>query len=217
MRLARIFAGTGVLGAVALLAGCGDPIPPAAQASISIHLQEYEKKDPVYGMETCQPSRHWVDIPYDHDHTPTLQRQITDGTTAPERAVNNQDGDAVSCTVKANGSGFRVSGDAKAYAELSKSENNDAQKYSPSIVHIRIDNIGPGDSDATGTLAIQDDASINTYQADACTFSVSGESLGVQAGAIWGSVKCPLIADPKSPGSGCQVDVGYFVLENCGQ
>jgi hypothetical protein len=208
--MARKVAGIGVLGSLFLLSACGDPVPPAAQAGISIHLQEYDPMDPVHGMDRCPPSRHWVNIPFDRDRPPTSQKQLTDGNMAV-RAVNNQEGNAVSCSVKPSGSGFTVKGDATAYAE------SNGIKYKPSIVHLRIPSIAAGDNNARGTLSIQDDASLNPYMSEECFYSVQGNSLGIDAGMIWGSVRCEGLGDTSSPGSACQVDTGFFVLENCAQ
>jgi hypothetical protein len=212
--MARNVAGVVVLGSFFLLAGCGDPVPPAVQAGISIHLQEYDSNDPVHGMERCPPSRHWVNVPYDRDRPPTSQKQLTDGN-ASARAVNNQDGNTVSCSVKASGSGFTVKGDGTAYAE------SDGTKFKPSIVHLRIPSISEGSNSATGTITVQDDASLNPYTSEQCVFSVQPDStspsLGVAAGKIWAKVRCEQLGDPSSPGSACLVDTGYFVLENCSQ
>ena len=206
MRMAWKIAGIGV--SLGLLPSCGDPVPPAAQAGISIHLQRYEDTHMVYGKSDCPPDRHWVNVPYDKNRPPTSQAQQTDANQAT-RAVNNQDGNTVSCTVKPSGGGFNVKGDGNAYAEYNM------KRYKPSIVHIRIPEIGEGDSSAKGTLTIQDDASLNPYTSEDCTYSVQGGSLAVEAGKIWGSVTCEGLADSKSPNSACYVDTGFFVFENC--
>jgi hypothetical protein len=210
MRMARNVAGIGVLGLLSLLAACGDPVPPAAQAGISIHLENYDETDPIYGKRDCPPYRHWVNIPFDRDRAPNQQKQLTDAM-ASVRAVNNQDGNTVSCSVKASGSGFAVKADASAYAESS------GTKYRPSIVHLRISSIASGDSNAKGTLSLQDDSSINLYSTEQCTFSVQGGNYGVDAGRIWGEMSCEGLTDPSTPDSACKVDNGFFVLENCAQ
>ncbi len=210
MRMARNVASMAVLGSLSLLAACGDPVPPAAQAGVSIHIQEYDPMDPIYGMNKCPPSRHWVNVPYDRDRPPTSQKQLTDGNQAT-RAVNNQDGNKVTCAVRPSGSGFKVTASGSAYAE------SDGTKYKPSIVNISIPNISSGQDNATGFLSIQDDASIVLYETTQCNFSVQGESLGVDAGKNLGRVRCVALADDSSPGAACQVDTGYFVFENCAQ
>jgi hypothetical protein len=85
----------------------------------------------------------------------------------------------------------------------------------PSHVHIRIPTIGPSDGSATGTMSIQDDASLVTYESTQCSFSVQGGQMGVDVGKIWASSQCEYLSDLKTPGSNCQVDTGFFVFENC--
>jgi len=203
-------ASIGAIGCFFLLAGCGDAVPPAAQGGVSVFLEQYDDMDPVYGKRDCPPYRHWLNIPYDHDHTPGSQRQLTDKVSAI-KAVNNQDGDSVSCSVKPSGSGFVVKGDATAYAESA------GTKYRPSIVHIRITQIAPGDTNSKGMLTVQDEQSLNPYTSDLCTFSVQGDSLGVAAGRIWGSLRCEGLTDTSIPDSACLVDMGFFLFENCAQ
>ena len=211
MRMARNVAGIGVLGGLCLMAACGDPVPPAAQAGISIHLQKYDPMtNPDHMGDTCPPSAHWVNVPYDKDRMPTNQKQLTDANQSA-KAVNNQEGNKVSCSVTPSGSGFAVKGDGNGYAE------SNGMKYNPSIITIRIPAIAPGDTNKPGLVAVQDHASLNTYQTDQCVFSVQGDSLGVDAGKIWGSVKCENIADPSTPGSACFIDAGFFKFENCAQ
>ena len=211
MRMARNIASIGAVGSLSLLAACGDPVPPAAQAGLSIHLQQYDPMDPVHGMDRCPPYRHWVSVPFQTERTYMNQIQTTDGSSSSAKAVNNQEGNTVGCSVKPSGSVFVVSGDAKAFAQYKE------EKYSPSIVHIRIPQVGSGDSAAKGTLTIQDHASLEPYTSTECAYSVQGGALGVDPGKIWGSVKCENLSLDKSPGSACLVDVGYFVFENCAQ
>jgi hypothetical protein len=183
--------------------------PPAAQASLSLHVQEYDSMDPAHTMDRCPPSRHWVNVPFQRERGPTTQTQQTSNVDAPFKAVNNQGGNSISCTVRPNGSAFQVTADATGYAETTE------QKLNPSVVHIRISSIGDGDSSAMGTLSLQDAASSVTYSSDQCTFSTQGGALGVADGRIWAAVKCENLADLASPGSVCQVDAGVFVFENC--
>jgi hypothetical protein len=212
MRMARNIAGIGALGSLFLMAACGDPVPPAAQAGVSIHVQEYDTMLPDHKDHFCPPSRHWVNVPYEIGKKPINQTQRTTATDRGPIAVNNQDGNAVSCTVKPKGSDFDVTLHATGYAE-----NDEMKKIQPSIVHIRIPTIGPGDTSAQGVLSFQDSASLVVYQSTQCVFSVQGDERGIDAGKIWGSVSCELLADEKSPGAVCQLDTGYFVFENCAQ
>ena len=212
MRMARNFAGIGALAGLFLLAACSDPVPPAAQAGISIHVQEYDPMDPNHGMDRCPPSRHWVNVPYQRDRSPTTQTQQTDMNDSKMTAVNNQDGNTVACSVVSNGKGFNVSADATGYAA-----NDMYPNRKPTTVHIRIPLISDGQSDATGTITVQDDNSIVPYSSTQCTYSVVGGNLGVTPGSIWAEVHCENLADPHAPGSVCLVDTGAFLLENCAQ
>jgi hypothetical protein len=139
-----------------------------------------------------------------------MQSQNTSASDPGQIAVNNQDGNAVRCTVKPKGSGFDVTGHGVGYAT-----NSSMAKISPSIIDIRIPSIGSGDTAAKGSVSVQDFASLVTYQSEECTFSVSGGDMGVDAGKIWGNVHCENMGDPKSPDSVCLVDDGYFIFENC--
>lgn len=212
MRMARNIAGITVLGCLPLLAACGDPVPPAPQAAVSIHLQEYDKTNLEYRDKRCPPYRHWVNVPYQQDKQPSQQSQLLTDSEANVRAVNGQNGDKITCSVKRSGNGFSVSGSGTGFAQ------NLGQKLGSSIVHIRIPSIGEGDSSAPGTLAIQDDTTAgNQYFTDKCTFSVSGGAKAVAEGGIWGSIHCDGLTDTKTPDSACEVDQGYFVFENCSQ
>ena len=212
MRKARNVAGIGVVGCFSLLlAACGDPVPPAAQAGISIHVQEYDRNTmPEHKDHVCPPGRHWVNVPYDLGRDPSQQTQGTTATDHGRVAVNAQDGNVVKCTVKPKGSGFDFTGEGIGYAE-----DMSNKRISPSIINIRIPQIGSGDANATGTVSLQDHASLVTYQSTQCSFSVSGGELGVDAGKIWARVHCENLLDMKSPDSVCLVDDGYFVFENC--
>jgi len=213
MRMARNFAGLGALGGLFLFAGCSDPVPPAAQAGISIHVVPYDgMTEPDHANDRCPPDRHWANVPYDTTRDPNQQQQQTNSTESKMTAVNNQNGNTVSCSVKANGSSFVVSGDAQGYASTPDKNRK------PTTIHIRIPKISDGDSGAVGSLTIQDEASLNPYvSTNECSYSVTGGNLGITAGSIWGQVHCENLKDTNSPGSSCKVPDGYFLLENCAQ
>jgi hypothetical protein len=212
MRMARNFAGIGALGGLFLFAGCSDPVPPAAQAGISIHVIEYDKNvEPEHAADFCPPGRHWANVPYDTTKDPSQQSQRTNTTDSTATAVNNQNGDVVTCSVTPSGSGFKVSGDATGYASSAD------VKRKPTTIHIRIPKISEGESDAPGTLTIQDEASINPYQSMDCSFSVSGGNLGIAPGSVWGQVHCENLRDANALGASCKVPDGSFLLENCAQ
>jgi hypothetical protein len=210
MRMARKVAGISALASVSIF-GCGDPVPPAAQAGVSIHVQEHDPMDMNHKGHTCPPARHWVNVPYDRGKTTSMQSQRTSANERGPMAVNNQDGNTVSCSVKPKGSTFSVSARGVGYAE-----DNMMKRISPSNVNISIPSIGNGDTSAPGSIAILDHASLVTYEASDCTFSTVGGQMGVEAGMIWARVtRCENLADPRSPGAVCLVDDGYFLFENC--
>jgi hypothetical protein len=210
--MARNFAGLGALGGLFLFAGCSDPVTPSAQAGISIHVLEYDKNaEPEHAMDFCPPGRHWANVPYDTTKEPSQQSQRTSMDYSNATAVNGQSGDTVKCSVTPSGSGFKVSGDATGYASSADVPRK------PTNIHIRIPSIASGDTSASGTLTIQDEASLNPYESKECSYSVSGGSLGITAGSIWGQVHCENLKDATSIGASCKVPDGYFLLENCAQ
>jgi hypothetical protein len=183
----------------------------ATRASVSLHMQEYDPMHPDYGMYHCPPSRHWMNVPYDRARSPTGQPQQVDDTAALFWAAHGENGDSVACTVRANGAAFAVTAEATGYAEF------DGLQRRPTVVHIRIPSIVTGDSSAPGSVSFQDDASLVTYSSSQCVFSIQGGSLAVTPGRIWASVRCENLANPTQPDAACQMDVGYFVFENCSQ
>jgi len=75
---------------------------------------------------------------------------------------------------------------------------------------------------AQGSLSIADDSTAGVfYRSDDCSFSVQPNTtnpmLAIDSGQIWGSVLCSKLTDPLDPSGECNVDVGYFVLENCSE
>jgi hypothetical protein len=157
-----------------------------------------------------------VNVPYERGKQPTNQTQRTKATDPGPKAVNNQDGDKVTCSVKPKGSGFTVSAEAYGHAEIDDI-NNTKKAINPSIVRFTIPQIGQGDTGATGILSLQDHASLARYESTQCQFSTEGGELGVAAGKIWASVRCEMLSDIKSPGANCMIDTGFFVFENCAQ
>jgi hypothetical protein len=208
--MARKIAGISVLASFGAF-GCGDPVPPAAQAGVSIHVQEHDNMDPNHKDHFCPPARHWVNVPYERGKTTSTQTQRVTNSERGPLAVNNQDGNVVTCSVKPKGSGFDVSAKGIGYAEDANG------KITPSNVNIRIPSIGNGDANAPGTLTILDHASRTNYEASDCMYSTQGGQMGVDSGKIWARVHCEMLSDLRSPGAVCLVDDGYFVFENCAQ
>ena len=211
--------GDGVLGdAVSSDAAVGDaPFdtsadgPRSAHASVSVHVQEYDgQTNPEHKDHVCPPGRHWVNVPYQRGRDPIQQYQQTTETDVLSWAVDGLDGDAVACTVKANGAAFDVTLDATGYAV-----NSNQDPISPAIVHIRIPSIANGVSNAPGTITVQDHASQVTYGSNQCVFSTLGGSMGVAEGRVWGRVHCENLTDPSWADAVCLLDNGFFVFEGC--
>jgi hypothetical protein len=212
MRIARNMAGIGALGCLPLLAACGDPVPPAPQANVSIQVAEYDPMDPVNGNKRCPPYRHWLNVPYQRDKAPSSQSQQASDSNADVRAINGQEGNKVSCKVTPDGSNFKVTASATGYAQ------NMDRKLSPVSVNISIPSIGEGDSSARGRFTFQDDTTAgNQYYSDDCTYSVEGGAMGVKPGGIWGKISCEGVKEDKTPDSACVIQNGFFVFENCNQ
>jgi len=208
--MARNIAGIGALSSICLLAACGDPVPPAAQVSLSLHLDDPMSPDPEKQKDRCSAGRHWVNVPYPKS---VNQSQQASATESGPKAVHGQDGNSVTCTVKPNGSGFKFTGNASGFAD----DGQGGTKKRPSTVYLNANNIAPGATNAVGGVRITDDQSVTTYSSETCLFSVSGDALGIDAGRIWGKVFCEYLNDPSSPGSACSVDTGFYIFENCAQ
>jgi hypothetical protein len=139
----------------------------------------------------------------------TAGNVATSNTIKGTIAIDGENGAVVSCTVTPGGGGYNVT--ATIHSELA------AKHVDISIGSLTI---ADGQSDVSGMITINDDTTLNPYfssAADPCKFSVSGDSLGIAPGKIWGSVACPTLADPENIGGDqCKV-TGYFVFENCAQ
>jgi hypothetical protein len=122
----------------------------------------------------------------------------------------------VTCSVKANGSVFDVSGTLRSPATDAK-----GIPVNPTLITIRtsLDMNQP----APGAMSIQDDKTGTMYSSEACTFSAqpleAGDQRAVTAGRVWVSVICPKFSDPSNPdvNAVCEVSPGFIVLENCAQ
>jgi hypothetical protein len=140
--------------------------------------------------------------------------------TASSRGAIAVDGEGqvvVHCSVKSTGSQFAVTANM-----VSPATTENGGPLDPTYVQLST-TIAPDQSDASGTVSFQDDRSGTTYAAEACTFSVhpavTGDQLAVGPGRIWASVVCRTLRDQQSssPSDVCQIDAGYFALENCAQ
>jgi hypothetical protein len=185
-------------------------VPPASQGSFSIHFQLADI-DASNRAELCLPGAHWTNAP----PAPSIDRQTTGSTRAPNPLVDGEGGVQFSCKVLPEGDRFSVTADLSAPVL-----GNDAQP-SPIAMRIKLTTrIGPGENGASGSLTVADfDTAWMPYTSDACSFSVMATStdkkLAIDAGKAWGKVTCPTFDDPGVPQAKCSVDVGYFILENC--
>jgi len=202
MMMARMLACAVTVGLLSL-ASCGDAVHPASQAVVSLHVAQLGSGSNL----SCTPGPHWASVPYN-----PLGGQQVSATSAGARALDGENGMTVKCTVAPAGDKFKVT------ANLVSPAVNAGNTLTPTTI-VFSTTIGAGEEGAPGRLEQQnDDKTEASYRADACSFSVKpgpGERLQIEPGRVWGSFTCTKLSDPGDPGSGCRVDQGYFVLENC--
>ena len=205
-------AGTGADGGGGSAGDGGNPrdrrgIPPAAQGSVSLHLTEFANNTAV-----CSPGRQWVNAP----STPVqVQTQQTSGIDIGTRAVDGIDGSRVVCAVQKSGDKFTFS------ADITTRRLDGATVLHPTVLHFDASAIAPSGPAAEGNVAVMNDTTSGNFTGEKCFFSVTPQGaatgLDIDVGKIWASVTCEMLADPTSPGDGCQLDVGFLVFENCTQ
>lgn len=213
MRMAPKFPCIGVLGLLGFLASCSDPVPPASRGSASIHFQGPSMAAAAAGKQ-CPPGVHNADAP-----STQLSEQRTTGNSRPaDIIIDGEKSRTFGCSVVPSGDKFVVDG----HMIVPAFDKDNKQLTVPTQIRVHT-TIGKDETGAKGTLSVGDDATAPQvfYQSDACAFSVkagtNNTKLAVDAGKIWGSVTCDSISDLQNPTSSCQVDVGYFILENCDQ
>jgi hypothetical protein len=201
-----------VLGLLGFLASCSDPVPPASQGSATLHFNG-PTMDAVMAGKMCQAGTHYTTAPSTYEVT-----QYTSGTTRPKDVIiDGEQGRQFSCSVKASGDKFVVQGQLNVPAF-----DKDMKPVPiPTIIQVGT-TIGKGQADATGNVVISDnDTGGASYSSTACVFSVKSDAtnakLAIDAGKVWGQVTCPSVSDSSVPNSSCQIDSGYFILENCDQ
>jgi hypothetical protein len=181
------------------------PRRPPAQGSVSLHLTELDTS----GAQ-CAPGRQWVNAP----STPTAipMQRTTDHDIGP-RAVDGVEGDHVTCTVRKTGDTFMFS------ADITTRRTDGTNVLHPTVLHFEASALQPSGPPAQGVVTAMNERTGGNFEADACSFSVASPSasLDINAGRIWASVICDLLADPTSPGEGCRLDVGFLVFENCAE
>jgi hypothetical protein len=145
----------------------------------------------------------------------------TTGQSRPKGdvVIDGEQGRHFSCSVKPSGDGFAVAGDMNVPAF----DKNKMPLQIPTQITISIPSIAKDQSGAMGTLLVADNDSAGVgLRSDTCLSSVKADattnkSLAIAPGKIWGSVTCTNLRDQRDPASSCDVDVGYFVMENCDQ
>jgi hypothetical protein len=135
------------------------------------------------------------------------QPQVTFDTKGP-LGVDRVSGAQVSCRVSPSGAKFTVS--ANIVGPVPSTSN-------PTAITVQIPAIGPGESGASGTVAISDDRSGGlTYTSSTCSFTARADGLGT--GKIWASVSCTNAQLVGTLGANCDITpAGFFVFENCAE
>jgi hypothetical protein len=205
MRITRKFPYLGAFGVLGFgLLACSDSAPPAAQGAISVHLQG------SLSGGACSASPHWVNAPFNKTGTP-----VVDGANATTKAIDGENQMAVSCSVRPTGDKFAVNGEITSPAV---DQNNNP--VDPTIIHVTT-TIGAGESMAKGSISLSDEKTGTFYSSSDCTVSVVSvmmtDRLAVEAGKIWARMTCVNVVDVNNPdpNTRCEIDSGYFVLENC--
>jgi hypothetical protein len=188
--------------------GDGGPRTPPSRAEATIH----------YGLpadmnKRCPPDRHFTNIP----SVTSIELQTSGSMRAGSMAVDGENGDEVVCSVKPNGASFDVSAQLRCHAI----DPRGAPLPVPTQLQLTT-TISKDASAARGSLSIAEDSTAgNFYRSDDCSFSVQPSAmnpmLAIDSGKVWGSVLCSKAIDPSDPSGECNIDVGYFVLENCSQ
>lgn len=205
MTMARKFPCLGALGLVGLVAGCSDPVPPAAQGAISLHLAT-----PNSGL-ICSPGPHWANVPDDPKKPPQ-----TSGDVGGKRAVDGEGGMAVQCKVQQSGDTYTVTATLESPASDLTGRTVDNTSINLSV------KIKEGQDDAKGSVRVFDDKTQAVYGSTDCTYSVSpndgASQLAIHPGRAWGQVTCRNLTDPSNASTpSCDVDRAFFVIENCQQ
>jgi len=195
----------GALGLVGLVGGCSDPVPPAAQGAISLHLAT-----PASGL-ICSPGPHWANVPDD-----PLKPPQTSGDSGGKRAVDGEGGMSVACTVRQEGDTYTVTAALKSPAHDLMGRSVDVTSINLSV------KIKEDQEDAIGRVLLFDDRTQVSYGSSDCTFSVKptggASQLAIHPGRAWGQITCRNLTDPSNVSTpSCDVDRAFFVIENCQQ
>lgn len=172
--------------------GCSDPVPRPAQGNVTLSIQ------PPVGTGNCPvPGSTYV----------LGNPKGPNSLVAGDRLIDGEGGSTIKCSVQGS-STFTFSGTLKGNTNTTPSS-----KVSFQITNgvVNMDKLT-----GTATVAVNTNELGGTFTSPmgACTVGIVNEN--VKAGSIWGTVTCPTIADPTSPGKACSVgSITTFVLENC--
>lgn len=196
MRIAFSLLTLGAIAAIPLATtACGDSVPPPAQGALSYRMWKANGQG-------CFIAAHSINAPN------TGSGQNVTGSHVGEVAVDGQNGAKISCKVRAEGDGFAVTADL---------DLGDASFSLDATVR-------PGDSEAQGSIHLQDNHTVATYgqparllegQTGPCKIDVkTGKLYGIDSGWIWGKFSCGELVDERSPDALCSGE-GTFLFENC--
>lgn len=176
--------------------GCSDPVAPPAQGAF---VASVRTPSPRPDGTMCAGLPFTYDVPAVIERNPVEQ---LDQDTYKHKAVDGENGAAVSCSVK-GGSTFTFSGDISA-----------------GVKALRIEGSLGADLKGTARVTVVNAQLLSSPLASPeanCVVNAAkgdGNNFQVKAGHIWASFDCPLVSAP--PSEACSAK-GFFVLENCEQ
>ncbi len=180
------FSGTLIVCSVALL-GCGDPVPPPAEAAATVSIGAPINPDPG---SACSLPPHV-----------TIFGAPPDATSSGDTLVDGDDGADVRCTVTGSGS-YSFSGSVK----QGRQSFGVTGEVTPGGTGTGTANM----FDSVMAISLASPADVP------CTFYVNQGSLTVESGAIWAGFSCPKFSNSGQTGIWCQAS-GFFVFKSCGE
>jgi hypothetical protein len=207
-------AGLGGIGALGGSAGVGGAITRApSQGAATISFTNPDP--PAVGPAPLCPFPHTSAAPiFTTGYDPTTSTaKGTEAITGVTETVDARTGNLVMCSVVPVTGGYDVY--ARIHSEVSDRLGN--QWADIEISHLTM---AAGQSHVSATLSVSDEVTRSAYSPPTtipCTFSVTGGSMGIGSGRIWGSVTCAALIDPSSASGDTCKATGYFIFENCAQ
>ena len=204
MTMARKFPCLGALGLMGLVGGCSDPVPPAAQGAISLHLAT-----PNSGL-ICSPGPHWANVPDDPKKPPQ-----TNGDIGGKRAVDGEGGMTVQCKVQQGGDTYTVTATLESRRVISPGGPSTTRASTSASRSKRAKTTPRGafGSSTTRRSCLRVDRLHLLGEAQR-----RASQLAIHPGRAWGQVTCRNLTDPSNASTpSCDVDRAFFVIENCQQ